>query len=193
MTGPNSATCDGQLNCGSLHKQTRRNILSRNVCSPVENHDVVPSLPHNIESQTHSKVSECDGRPTVQIESGGVNKMVTASTSLQTGLPKVVHSPCRRICQSSNAQALTVRVSCPRPKGLEHRCSEHKLDGSHCLCLPSNGSPSQGDPKNQAIPLPDHCNSPRLARDALVLGPSGALNRDPSAASGVNNTTQTVP
>ena len=26
--------------------------------------------------------------------------------------------------------------------------------------------------QNQAMPLPDHCNSPRLARDALVLGPS---------------------
>ena len=46
----------------------------------------------------------------------------------------------------------------------------------HCLRLPSNGSPSQGDPKNQAMPLPDHGNSPRLARDALVLGPSAALN-----------------
>ena len=34
-----------------------------------------------------------------------------------------------------------------RPKCLGHRCSEHKLDGSHCLCLPSDGSPSQGDPK----------------------------------------------
>ena len=29
------------------------------------------------------------------------------------------------------------------------------------------------------MPLPDHRNSPRLARDALVLGPSAALNRDP--------------
>ena len=34
--------------------------------------------------------------------------------------------------------------------------------------------------KNQAMPLPDHRHSPRLARDALVLGPSAALNRDPT-------------
>ena len=33
----------------------------------------------------------------------------------------------------------------PDPKAWD--ISEHKLDGSHCLCLPSNGSPSQGDPK----------------------------------------------
>ena len=105
----------------------------------------------------------------------------------------MVHSSCRSICHSPEPQTSTVHVSCPRPKGFGHRCSEHKLDGSHCLCLPSDGSPSQGDPKNQAIPLPDHHNSPRLARDALVLGPSAALNRDPTATSSVGNSSQTVP
>ena len=118
--------------------------------------------------------------------------MVTASAGVQTDLSQVVHSPCKSICHSSEPQTSTVRVSSPRPKFLGHRCSEHKLDGSHCLCLPSNGSPSQGDPKNQAMPLPDHRYSPRLSRDALVLGPSAALNRD-STATGVNNPSQTVP
>ena len=62
----------------------------------------------------------------------------------------------------------------------------------HCLCLPSNGFPSQGDPKNQAILLPDHHNCPRLARDALVWGPCAALNRDHNTTSSVNNSSQTV-
>ena len=75
---PNSASCDGQLNSGSLHQQTRRNSLSRNVCSPVEDHDLVPSLPQNIESQAHPRVPECDGRPTVQVQSSAVNRMVSA-------------------------------------------------------------------------------------------------------------------
>ena len=60
VSEPNSASCNGQLNSGSLHKQTRRNSLSRDVRSPVEDHDMVPSLSHNIKSQTHSRVSECD-------------------------------------------------------------------------------------------------------------------------------------
>ena len=47
--------------------------------------------------------------------------------------------------------------------------------------------------KNQAMLLPDHRNSPRLARDALVLGPSAALHRDPTTTSSVNNSSQTVP
>ena len=193
VSGPNSASCDGQLNCGCLHKQTRGNTLSGDVCTPVENHDLVPSFSHHIESQAHCRVPECDGRPTFQVESGTVDRMVTTSTGAQTDLPKVVHSPRGPICHSSEPQASTVRVPYPRPKGLGHRCSKHRLDGSHCLCLPSNGSPSQGDPKNRAMQLSDHSNSPRLARDSLILGPSAALNRDPTTTPGVDNTPQTIP
>ena len=182
VSGPNSASCDRQLNCGSLHKQTRRNTLSGDVRTPVENHDLVPSLTHKIESQAHSRMIECDGRPAVQVESGPADGMVTTSTGVQTDLPTVVHSPRGPVCHSSETQASTVRVSYSRPQSLGHRCSKHKLDGSHCLCLPSNGSPSQGN-----------SNSPRLARDALVLGPSAALNRDPTATPSVNNTPQAVP
>ena len=160
VPGPNSASCNGQLNCGCLHKQTRGNTLSGDVCTPVENHDLVPSLSHNIESQAHSRVPECDGRPTFQVKSGTVDRMVTTSTGVQTDLPKVLHSLRGPICHSSEPQASTVRVSYPRPEGLGHRCSKHRLDGSHCLCLPSNGSPSQGDPKNQTMQLSDHTHSP---------------------------------
>ena len=41
--------------------------------------------------------------------------------------------------------------------------------------------------------MPDHHNSPRLARDALVLGPSATLNRDSTTTSSVKNFSQTVP
>ena len=119
--------------------------------------------------------------------------MVTASAGVQTDLSQVVHSSCTSICHSSEPQSFTVRISSPRPKFLGHRCSEHKLVGSHCLCLPSHGTPSQGDRKNQAIQLSDHCNSTRLARDALVLGPSAAFNIDPTSTTSVKNSFQTVP
>ena len=191
VPGPNS--CNGQLDSGSLHKQTRGNSLSRDVRSPVEDHDLVPPLSHSIKGQTHSRVSECDGRPPIQGQPKAVDRMVTASTGVQTDLPEVVHSSCGPVCYSSEPQTPSLCVPNPRPKGLGHRCSEHKLDGSHGLCLPSDGSPSQSDPKDQAMPLPDHRNSPRLARDALVLGPSAALNRDPTTTPSVNDPTQTVP
>ena len=65
VSEPKSLSCHGQLNSSSLHEQTRRNLLSGDVYTPVENHDLVPSLPHNIESQTHSRLSQRDGRPPV--------------------------------------------------------------------------------------------------------------------------------
>ena len=43
VSEPNCASCNGQLNSGSLHKQTRRNSLSGDVRAPVEDHDMVPS------------------------------------------------------------------------------------------------------------------------------------------------------
>ena len=159
----------------------------------MEDHDLVPSLQDNLKSQTHSRVSEYDGRPSVQVELSPVNRMVTASAGVQTDLSQVVHSTCRSICLLSVPQSSTVHISSPRPKCLGHRCSEHKLVGSYCLCLPSHGSPSQGDPKNQAIQLPDHRNSPRLTRNALVLRPSAALNRYPTSTASIKNSCQTVP
>ena len=192
MPEPKSVSCYGQLNSGRVHKQTRRNPLVGDMRSPVEDHDLVPSLPDNIKSQTHSRVSEYDGRP-VQVKPSPVNRMVTAYTGVQTDLSQVVHPSCRYICHSFEPKSSTLRISSPRLKCLGHRCSQHKLVVSHCLCLPSNGSPSQGDPKNQVMQLPDHGISPRLARDALIMGPSTALNRDPTSATSVNNSSQTVP
>ena len=165
---PNSTSCDGQLNRGSLHQQTRRNSLSRNVCSPVEDHDLVPSLPHNIESQAHSRVPECDGRPTIQVQ-----PVQSTDWSLHPQVFKQIYQ-----------KWFTPHVDL---------FATHLNHKPHGLCLPSYGSTSQGDPKDQAMPLPDHRNSPRLARDALVLGPSAVLNRDPTTTPSVNDPTQTVP
>ena len=105
----------------------------------------------------------------------------------------MVHPSCRSICHSAEPQTSTVCLSSPRPKCFGHRCSKHKLVGFHSLCLPSNGFPSQCDPKDQTMQLPDHCNSPMLASDALVLGPSAALNRHPTSTTSVKNSSQTVP
>ena len=116
----NSVGCYRQLNSSSLHKQTKRNPLGGDVHSPVEDHDLVPSLPDDIKSQTHSRVSECDGRPSVQVEPSPVNRMVTASAGVQTDLSQVVHSSCRSFCHSPEPQSSTIRVFSPRPKCLGH-------------------------------------------------------------------------
>ena len=67
----------------TLAQETRRNSNSGDVHAPVEDHNMVSSLSHNIKSQTHSRVSECDGRPPVQVEPSAVNRMVTACAGVQ--------------------------------------------------------------------------------------------------------------
>ena len=47
VPGPNSSSCNGQLDSGGLHKQTRRNSLSRDVRSSVDDHYLVPPLSHS--------------------------------------------------------------------------------------------------------------------------------------------------
>ena len=150
-----------------------KNPLSGDVRFPVENLGLVPSLPDNLKSHAYSRVPECDGLCTVPVEPSPMNRMVTASAGVQTDLSKVVHSSCRSMCprlnhKVSKPQSSIGCISSPIPTCLGHRCSEHKLVGSHCLCLPSHGSPSQDDPKVQAKQLPHHSNSHRLAGDALV-------------------------
>ena len=86
--------------------------------------------------------------------------MVNASADIQTDLSSG-SLLCRSICHSSEAQSSIIRISSPSPTCLGHGCSKHKLVLSHCLYLPSHGSPPQGDPC-QAKQLPDHCNVPRL-------------------------------
>ena len=113
-----------------------RNSLSRDVHSPVEDHNIVPSLSHNIKSQTHSRVSECDSRPSFQVEPSAVNRMVTASGGVQTDLSEVVHSSCRSICYSSEPQTSAVCVSSPRPKFLRHRCSDINWTGLTAYAYP---------------------------------------------------------
>ena len=124
-----------------------------------------------------------------------LSRMVTASTGVQTDLPEVVHPSCRPVCHSSEPQTRSVRVSNSRPKGLVHRCTEHKLDLSHCLCLLSIGSPSQSDPKNQAMSLPNHSNSPHFSSPSVkqisdfFLYLYQDLNRRPSTIDGYRTAT----
>ena len=91
VSGPNSASCNGQRNCGCLHKQTRGNTLSGDVCTPVENHDLVPSLSHNIECQAQILLSSTiphwehvHGRDHPLLSNPPLRKCVTECPPLRT-------------------------------------------------------------------------------------------------------------
>ena len=113
--------------------------------------------------------------------------MVTAPSGVQVDLLKMVHSSHRPFCHSSEPQVSTVHIPVPDQQAWKIDALNinwfglianiyppmallHKMIWKICQCNP---------------------DSPRLARDALVLGPSATLNVNPTPIIGVNNTPQT--
>ena len=60
--------------------------LRSDVCSPVENHDLVKSLQNNPMGQAHSRVPKCDGGCTDQVESDPINRVVISTAGIQPDL-----------------------------------------------------------------------------------------------------------
>ena len=95
--------------------------------------------------------------------------MVTASAGVQTDLSQVVHSSCRSFATHLNHK-VSLYVS-PVPD--QNAWDMHALN-INGLGLTAYAYRSMAllhrVIENQAIQLPNHCTSPRLARDALVFG-----------------------
>ena len=174
MLKSNSPGCHGQLNSSSLHQQTGRDSLSRDVCPSLENHGLVSPIQNISTCQTHSRVPKCDRGLPVQINSYSVNGVVTTPSGVQKNLHKVVYTSGGSVCHSAKPQVATVHLSSSRSKRMEHRCSKHKLVKPCSLCLPSNSSTSKSNTKGPPVQLPPNPDSPGLAGHALVLesGPS---------------------
>ena len=174
MSKPNSVSCHRQLNSGSLHKLTRWNPLGGDVRCSVEDHDLVPSLPDNSKSQTHSRVNV-------------MADLLSRSNQVQSTECSLHPQVFKQICLkwfTPHVDLFATRLNHRVPLYVSPVPDQNTWDidalnrnwSGLTAYVPCHGSPSQGDPKSQVIQLPDHRNSPRLARDALVLGPSTALN-----------------
>ena len=189
---PYSVGCYGQLNSSSLHKQTRRNPLGRDVRPPVEDHDLVPSLPD------HFKARHIPGCLNVMADLLSRSKQVQSTEwSLH---PQVFKQICLKWF-TPHVDLFATRLNHKVPLYISPVPDQNSWDigapninwsGLTAYAYPPSALLHRVI-QNKAIQLPDHCNSPRLARDVLVLGPSAALNRDPTSATSVTNSSETVP
>ena len=166
---PNSVGCDRQLHSGSLHKQTGRNSLGGDVRSPVRSHllsrsNQVQSPEWSLHPQVFKQIGHKWFTPHVDLFATRLNNKVPLYVSL---VPDQ---------NAWDIDALNINWS-----------------SLTAYAYPSMALLHRVIQKNQTMQLPDHCNCPRLARDALVLGPSAALNKDHTSATSVNNSSQTVP
>ena len=151
MSKSNSPSYHRKLDSSSLHQQTGRDSLSRNVRPPVENHELVSLIQNVTPCQTPSRVSQCDRRFTVQIDSNSINKVVTAPSSVQKDLQHIVHAAGGPVCHMSKPQPATVCLSNSRSASMEHRCSKHKLVRPCSLCVSTNSSTIKSGTKSSAL------------------------------------------
>ena len=172
-----------QLNCGLLYQQGRRHSLLRNVCFDVENSSLVQCQGDPDQGQTYSRESQCDSRFPVQEGQGHSDRVVFASSGLSRNLPSLAQANGGSVCHQLECQASNLRISCPRRQGLADRCIEHLLGGSGRLCFLSSSHPSSVSSENDHLQVQGHCDSTRVAGDALVLGSGGIVSQDSTEAS----------
>ena len=168
---PNSSSCNGQLDSGSLHKQTKRNSVE--MCA----------LLWKIMTWCHRyhitlKARHIPGCLNVMAD------LLSRSNQVQSTEWSLHPQVFKQICQKWFTPHVDLFAT---QKAWDIDALNINWTGLTAYAYPPTALLHRVIQKNQAMPLPDHSNSPRLARDALVLRPSAALNRDPTPTSGVND------
>ena len=192
VSRPNSSSCNGQLNSGSLYKQ--RGTHSAEMCALLWK---IMTWYHHYHITL--KARHIPGRLNVMAD------LLSRSDQIQSTEWSLHPQVFKQICQkwftphvdlfaTHLKHKLPLYVSpIQDPKAWDIDALNINWTGLTTNAYPPTALLHRVIQKNQVMPLPDHTNSPRLARDALVLGPSAAVNRDPTTTPSVNNTSQTVP
>ena len=166
---PNNVGCYGQLNSSSLHKQTRRNPLGRDMHPPVEDHDLVPSLPDNL------KARHIPGCLNVMADLlSRWNQVQSTKWSLHLQVFKQIclkwfspHGDLFATCLNHKVPLYISPV--PDRNAWDIDALNINWSGLTAYAYPASAVLHRVI-QNKAIQLPDHFNSPRLARNALVFG-----------------------
>ena len=99
------------------------------------------------------------------------------------GICQVWHKPMVDLFATSLNAKLPTYVSPVPDEGLADRCIEHLLGGSGRLCFLSSSHPSSVSSENDHLQVQSHCDSTRVAGDALVLGSGGIVSQGSTEAS----------
>ena len=134
---------------------------------------------------------KCDGLCNVQVKSDPITRVVTSSADIQTYLSEVVHSSSRLFATHLNHKLSLYVSPVPDQNALDIDALNINWSGLVAYAYPPMVLLHRVSQEMRQ--LPHHTNSPRLARDALVLGPSAALNGNPTPTTGINKTSQTAP
>jgi len=126
--------------------------------------------------KAYSWKAQCQGGCSFKERQGHSFRMVNTPSCVPPDLPEVAYPSCGSICHCPKSQVADLCVSHARSKGLGGRCTEHSMAQSSGICLPSCGNFASSGPEDAHLPMQANSDSPRVARDAVVLGPVRAVS-----------------
>ena len=164
-----------------LHKQRRGNEVGPLVCPSMENTDLVYQEQSNSQRSTHSRLSERDSRQAIQTGSDHSNRMVPQSRGFSSNMQLVAPVLSGPICHQVQQQAPTGCLTISRSPGMGSGCPV--MGGTGPLRLPTSGHLGQSGGEVAGLPVPENdTDYTWVAQHALVLGPGGHVQSDPSVS-----------
>ena len=147
---------------------------------------LVPSQGNSPESKAYSRSLECDSGHAVPTQSGDPDRVVPVSAGVQSLVLELGPTTVRPVCNLIQSQTSQVSVTGSRSDSLGNRCLESTMGETGCLRLPSSLSAQPSNLQGDGSGLSQNdSNCSRLAKHAVVLGPSQSISSDslPTSAS----------
>ena len=135
----------------------------------------------NPQSSTHTRLTECDSRQTIQTRPEHSNRMVPSPRGLPGHMLPVAPAPSGLFCHQVQQQTSTVCVTGPRPPGMGSGCTQSALGRSGPICFSTSSHLGQSGAEVAGLPVQqNHTDCTGVVQHALVLGSSGNVQSDPT-------------
>ena len=147
----------------------------------MENLDLVYQSSSNSQSLTHPRPAERSSRQAITSWPDHSNRMVPPSRGFPGYMQQVAPAKHRPICHKVQQQIISVCVTSTGPPGHCSGCPQSAMVGSGRLWLPTSSHLGQSGRKVAGLPMQEnHSDCSGVAQHALVLGPSGHVQPDPT-------------
>ena len=168
----------GQFFGGFVHTKTGGNGVCAAVPSYSRGSAPGAGCTDHSSGQTHSRRSECSGRPAVQNEQNSAHGMDPSPVSVQGTMHHMGHTQSGPVCNPPQQQASGVCVPHGRPTSCGCRCHVDVMEGNVCLRIPPicDAGASTGE-SAQGSSLRDDSSRPEMAQSVLVRQTVGTTSR----------------
>ena len=170
-----------QHNGGCLYKQRRGDEFGPSVWPAVENPNLVHHERGDPQSLTHPRSAKCDSRQVIQAGPDHSNRMVPSPRGLPGSMQPVASAPGGPICHQVQPQTAQIYLTGPRHTGPSSGWPKSVLGKSGPICLSTSHHLGQSGGEVPGLPVQmNNSDRPRVAQHALVLGPGGSVQSDPT-------------